>query len=276
MNLSFENKVRLGQFDDIHNFKLKEASGAAGGIDKLRSQIKKAISAIEKAQSTVLDAADELDELMIQATAMGGFVANTIPLHIKNHIAKLTEIADKQLGDITTGTNASSLQKIEELINNTPLGKFDTGDAETRRKQISMQPNLLNGPQSQITESQLNESSLEDVYRNFLKHQAENLDYDDNSLNFDKLKESQVLGQQFESDMMESVNIKLAKPIQTKKITEKLRAAADDNIFEQFDEDSHLTEGSLSFDKIKAFGGPDGMPLNFGALNTGINMVDNT
>jgi hypothetical protein len=248
---------------------LKEA-GAGGGVDKLRSQIKKAISSIEKAQSAVLDAADELDELMVQATAMGGFVTGTIPPHIKQHIANLTQIADKQLGDIATGESSSSLKKIEELINNTPLGKFDNGDAESRRQQISLQPNISQGAQSQISES------LEDVYRNILKKQASEFEYDTTELKFDALKESNIFGKKYEEDMMDSVNMKLAKPIQTKKIQESLRVAADDNMFEQFEENEHLTEGKLDFSNIRAFAGRDGVPINFGDLRQGINMVDNT
>jgi hypothetical protein len=248
---------------------LREA-GAGGGVDKLRGQIKKSISAIEKAQSAILDAADELDDLLVQATAMGGFVANTIPSHIKMHIAKLTEIADKQLGEVSTGENQSSLKKIEELINNTPLGKFDSGDAETRRQQIAMQPNLTNGPQSQIAES------LEDVYRNFLNKQATSVEYDANELRFDSLKESQLFGQKYEEDLMSALNMKMAKPIASKKITERLRVAADDNIFEQFDNNEHLTEGKLDFNNIRAFGGTDGIPLKFNNLSEGGNMVDKT
>jgi hypothetical protein len=256
--------------NEYEKLKRLAEAGSAGGVDKLRSQIKKSISAIEKAQSAILDAADELDELMVQATAMGGFVAGTIPPHIKQHIAKLTEIADKQLGEVSTGESQSSLKKIEELINNTPLGKFDTGDAETRRQQISMQPNLTNGPQSQINES------LEDVYRNFLKKQSEDVEYNENELKFDALKESEIFGHRYEEDMMSAVNMKLAKPIATKHITEQLRAAADDNIFEQFDENEHLTEGTLNFSNLRAFGGRDGIPIKFGDLRQGINMVDNT
>jgi hypothetical protein len=312
---------------------LREA-GAGGGVDKLRAAIKKAQSSIEKAQSAVLDAADELDELLVQSTAMGGFVATTLPSHVKMHIATLTGIAEKELGDITNGDNQSSLKKIEELINNTPLGKFDSGDAESRRQQISMQPNLTQGPQSSISQKRESEDwkgasnfirgqalyngdvnddeisesdfqklekddpaeaqklwksgrkirvkeseSLEDFYRNILRESAKNVDYDETSLSFDALKESDVFGQHFEEDMMDSVNMKIAKPIQSKRITEQMRAAVDDQMFEQFDgeQGEQLVEGKLDFNRLRPFAGKDGMPLSFSSLREGeINMVDNT
>jgi hypothetical protein len=244
--------------------------GPSGNIDKLYSQIQKAASAIEKAQSAVLDAADEMDAILVESQAIGGKIAEIVPSHIKVHIAKLTEIADTQLGPIAKGDSQSSLDKLEELIGSIPYREIRPPTAQDRRQGISLQPNVSQGPQSAIQE----QASLEEFYRRGLREEAEGYEYDDGSLSFDKLKESNIFGTKLEDDMMSSVNMKLAKPISVAQVRERTRVAADDVMFE--DQEELEESGPLDFSRIRAFGGSDGIPMKFSALREGGTMVDNT
>jgi hypothetical protein len=250
--------------------KLYEA-GTGSNVDKVDSQLNKAISAIQKAQSAVLDAADAMDAVMVDAISCGGRVAELIPPHIKQHIAKLTDIADQQLGAISDGDSQSSLNKLKDVIGNIPYRDLRQPSAEDRRSGIAMQPNLTAGPQSQISEN-----SLESFYRNSLKEEVNNYEYNDNSLNFNKIRESNFLGQKLDGDMMAGINKKLvekAPPQERQRVTERLRAAADDVMFEDVDMDQ-LQEGTLDFSRMKAFGGNDGMPLRFNDLSEGGHCVN--
>jgi len=243
--------------------RLNEA--ATGNIDKLYGQISKASSAIQKAQSALMDAADEMDAILVEAMAIGGKVAEIVPSHVKTHIAKLTEIADGQLGPIIEGDSQSALNKLQDLIGSIPYRDIRPQSAEERRGTLSMQPNLAAGPQSAVARE-----SLEDFYRSIL--QKDTRSYNDNSLSFDKLRESEVYGHQYETDMMDAVNMRMAAPLQTKQIREQARASAEDAMFEDTDLEQ-LTEGRLDFSSIKAFGGNDGMPIKFDALGSGSHIV---
>lgn len=239
-----------------------------GDPKKLLDQIRKGSSAVEKAADAVLAAADELDGIMATATVIGGTIGNVLPSHVKKQIAALTDLADQLTNISKSDSDQSALNKLEELVKNTPLGDYLPPSPAENRANISRQPNLAAGPQSQIAAKE----SFEEFYQNYLR-EAEVEDVGDN-LSFKQLAESSIFGQKYEEDMMDAVNMKLAKPLAAKKVTERLRAAADDEMFEDIEQ---LQEGELDFTKIKAFGGNDGIPLSsFSTIREGINMVDNT
>jgi len=248
--------------------KLTEA-GNTGNIDKLYDSIEKIISTVNKAQNALLDVADELTELILSANQIGGRVAQIVPSHLKPHIAQITKMAETDLQEMMEGGSPSSLKNLKELIGNIPYRDLKPQNTTDVRAQISLQPNLAAGPQSAIQES-----NLEEYYQNTLKEQAQNYKYNDTILSFDKLKESDIFGMKYEEDMMSKVNMRLAKPIDTKVLREKVRTRIDQDIFEDTEE---LQENSrLDFNNLRAFGGSDGMNISFGALREGLNMVDNT
>lgn len=244
MNLEFENKIRLGQ----RKQQLREAgTSTKGNIDKLDTLITKAKSSIEKAQSACLDAADDMDAIMIEAVAIGGKIAQIIPSHVKTHIAKLTQIADQELGGISDSESQSSLNKLQDFIGNIPYNEIRPKSASERRDQISMQPNLSAGPQSQISENM----SLEEAYKTILMQETEEV-YDDQSLNFNALKESQIFGQTLDAESINSI-VRSSEKIIVPKMRESLRnqVAANDDSFEEQEE---LQEsGPLDFSKLRSF-----------------------
>jgi hypothetical protein len=246
--------------------KINEA--AVGNIDKLYSQIDKAVSSVSKAQNTLLDVADELTDLLLSANQIGGKVAQIIPSHLKPQIAAVTKMAETDLQSMIEGDGASSLKNLKDLLGNIPYRDLKPQDTTDVRSQISLQPNLAAGPQTAIHEN------LEEFYQESLREQAEKYEYPESVLNFDKLKESDIFGMKYEEDMLERAKMKLAKPIDTKVLREKIRTRVDEDIFE--DQEELEEQGPLDFNNLRAFGGSDGIPISFGALREGINMVDNT
>ena len=272
--------------------RLNEA-GPKGSIDAVDSQLTKAMASVQKAQDAVLDAADELDAVMVNSVAVGGKIAQIIPSHIKVHIAKLTDIADKQLGsilaredneeqDLRLRENVSTLGELQNFLDSIPYGDIKPETPKERRDKISLSPNLSDGPQSQVADKsppppKAEEAlSLEDYYRSSLKEDAHQA-YSDNSFSFNKLRESEIFGHKYETDMMDAVNIKMAAPLQVKQVREQLRAAADEVMFEDVDEADRskekLKEGSILSGMLRAFGGNDGMPLKFDSLSSGGHIV---
>jgi hypothetical protein len=249
---------------------LREGQGST--VDKVDQQLNKAISAIQKAQSAVLDAADAMDAVMVDAVACGGKVAELVPSHLKMHIAKLTDIADTQLGGISEGDNQSSLNKLKDLIGNIPYRDLRQPSAEDRRAQMATQPNLTAGPQSQIKAQE----SLEEFYRDVLKEDARNYQYEDKVFSFNVLKESGMFGEVLDSDVMNQFQKKpgevIAK-VDRSKLQEKMRVSAEDAMFEDKDLDELQESGPLNFNNISAFGGSDGMPLKFDSLSDGGHIV---
>jgi len=249
--------------------KINEA--AVGNIDKLYSEIDKIVSTVHKAQNSLLDVADELTDLVLSANQIGGKIAQIVPSHLMPHISLITKMAEKDLTDIAEGQTPSSLKNLKDLIGNIPYRDLKPQDTTDVRSKISMAPNLNAGPQSAIKEE-----TLEEFYKNALKEQVENYKYNETVLDFDKLKESEIFGAQYDEDLMERVSMKLAKPIDTKVLREKIRTRVDQDIFE--DNGEELNEDTpLDFNHLpRGVGDAQGMPMSFGALREGLNMVDNT
>jgi len=237
-------------------------------VKTIYNLFEKANSAIRKAQTAVLDVADVMVELLEASSTPdleGSKIKEILPGHIKKHIADLTNVADKSLGEISEGEGQSSMKKLKELVDNIPIGSLRPQSTETKRQQISTQPNLTGGPQSQISTPQVQES-LEDFYR-YINENS----YDDKNFDFRKLTESNIYGQRLEEDMMAQLKMKQAAPLQTAQIREKVRAAVNDDFFE--DQEQLQESGPLDFSKLRAFGGADGMPMKFDTLSTGGHVI---
>jgi hypothetical protein len=261
---------------------IREAGGSS--IDKVDTQLSKALSAVQKAQSAILDAADAFDDVMVEAIACGGKVAEIVPAHIKMHIANLTKVADTDLGGIVEG-GQSSVTALKDLIGNIPYKDLRQPSSEDRRAQIAAQPNISQGPQSAISE----DLTLEEFYRSKLNEDVNAMEYRGSALSFNNLREAGIFGSKLDGDMMGSLKMSpgvIEKvPLQNRqRIRERMQAAAEDQIFEGSDfedrSNERLQEGSFFNGSLRAFGGADGQPMNInlGGLSEAgsFNMVDKT
>jgi len=261
--------------------KLNEATNVGGAIDKLYANIEKSITQIMKAQDAVLSAATSMDAVLESAKSVGGSLEGQITTHIMNHMNQLTNnIAESELGGIIEGGGQGALKSLLELIESTPIRDVMQQSAAKNVQNVSnmpnMNPNLSGGPQSQISSSYEKEMAqtgedLESFYRRKLQEEAEGFQYDDRTLNFNVLQESNIFGTQFETDMMEGLKMKTVAPIATKQVREKMRVAADDDMRE--DIESLQESGPLDFTKLRPIGGKDGMPLSFNSLREGANLM---
>lgn len=160
---------------DYSDKKLKEASQSVDAIyasfDKCKSQIDKAINA-------VLDVADALEDILVDATAVGGKIEEILPSHLESLISNLTNIAENELEKMKEG-GQTSIESLKNLIGSIPYRDLKPETKEEKIAKISSRPNLTpnlsNGPRS----SALKNESVEE---------------DDKVLNFESLKESGYVG----------------------------------------------------------------------------------
>lgn len=252
--------------------RLNEAG--SGNIDRLYTQVDKAIQAIQKVQDAALKACDSLDSITLEAADIGGSLGQKIPQTIAGMMSILTnQIANQLLKNIIEGDGQNSLKGVKELIENTPYREYGPQPTGAQKvAQIGGMPNvnapdLSQGPQSAIAED------LEGYYRNGLKEDTRH--YNRTGLDFEALRETETFGQTLDGDMMSKIMMKAAAPIQPKHARTVIREAAraNDAMFEETEEEDRseekLAEGSFFNGMIKAFGGKDGMPLSFNTLREG-------
>lgn len=134
MRLNFENQ------------KLNEAIGA----DKLSADITKAQTELERAMDAVTKAAAVMYDIIVDATAIGGKVKEVVPSHVEQSISKLTDIVKNQMAAMLDGDSQGSLKALDELVGNMPSREFRAKTNEEEIAEISMKPNLANGPQSSV------------------------------------------------------------------------------------------------------------------------------
>jgi len=246
-----------------------------GEVQKIESQAEKVENMIKKAQAAILTAGAEmtiLQSLVNKMTDIPDIQRNEG--NMRSHVQSLNNMANTELKNLIDGQGG-----IKHLLDTTGnLPRMQTKEMDPRKLQqdIIGAPNVAQGPQSQIAasyEKEMRQSggSLEDYYRNILREESEQ-EYNGNNLNFNALRESSFLGQQLEGDMLNTLKMKIAEPIQSKKILPKLREAANDAMFEDTDMEK-LSEGVLDFSNLRAFGGSDGMPLKFNSLSSGGHIV---
>ena len=126
--------------------KLNEAIGA----DKLSADITKAQTELERAMDAVTKAAAVMYDIIVDATAIGGKVKELVPSHVEQSISKLTDIVKNQMSAMLDGDSQGSLKALDELVGNMPSREFRAKSNEEEIAEISMKPNLSNGPQSSI------------------------------------------------------------------------------------------------------------------------------
>lgn len=246
---------------------LQEAT-SVGNIDRLYSEIDKVKSSIVKAQNSLLDVADELTNLILFSSQIGGKVSQIVPAYLKPHIAMISKLAQTDLQEISEGQSQSSLTSLKDLLGSIPYRDLKPQDTSDVRNQISLQPNLANGPQTAIKEN----LSVEEFYANATQEFSK-LKENESFLNFSNLKESEEIGSQYDDSYAKFFEKQEIVPAQ---IRQRLREKVDSEVFEQKSYNSLQERGPLDFSTLKAFGGSDGMPVTFGALNDSINMVDRT
>lgn len=125
--------------------KLNEAIGA----DKLQADITKAQTELERAMDAVTKAASVMYDIIVDATAIGGKIKEVVPAHVEQNISKLTDIVKNQMAGMLDGQQGS-LKALDELIGNMPSREFRQKSNEEEIAEISMKPNLANGPQSSV------------------------------------------------------------------------------------------------------------------------------
>lgn len=169
---------KLTESTDYSGKRMREASQTVDAIytsfDKCKSQLDKAINA-------VLDVADSLEDILVDATAVGGKIEEIIPSHIESLISKLTSIAENELQTMKEG-GQSSIESLKDLIGSIPYRDLKPETKEEKIAKISMRPNLSNGPQSA-------------ALRREPAQQNESASNASRVLNFESLREADGLGE---------------------------------------------------------------------------------
>ena len=234
--------------------KLDEANGS---VDKLYSTFDRAIDSVEKVISAILDSCDIMDDIMLESIALGGKIAEIIPSNVKTLMNTMANIANGELKNVIEG-GQSSLKSLKDVVGNMPYRDIQPQTKSERREEIMAQPNLMDGPQSQIVHE-----SLEDFYKGSLMAQAKGNHYTESSLNFDKLTESEILGQgDMESFFTRGEIVSLVKP-DVNKITEAMRKPLEERSASLVE---NYTGDTLKFSQLTSIGGFDGLPTDFSTL----------
>ena len=148
---------------------------ASGSVDKIRTLL-------QKAADQITTACDTLDAALVEATGVGGKLAQLIPPHVQTQIEKLTAIVE--------GEDQSALLKLDDLIMSLPYRDIAPTTASDRREKrqsqsIDLNPNTGSGPQTAVKESILS------MYR---KKEPE---YKSKGLDFGAIRESQTFSSDF-------------------------------------------------------------------------------
>lgn len=123
---------------------------AAGNVDKLYASFDKARSTIEKAVNAVLDIADVMEDILVEATAIGGKIEEIVPSHIESIIANVTQLAENQLQSLIDGNSQSSIESLKDMVGSIPYRDLKPETKEEKIAKISMRPNLSQGPRSSV------------------------------------------------------------------------------------------------------------------------------
>jgi hypothetical protein len=219
-------------------------AGGNGNVDRLRTMI-------QKAQEQLLDAADTLDAAMVEASGVGGKIAQIIPPHVQAQIDKITSIID--------GEDQSALTTLDELILNMPYRDLAPQSPSDRRAasnaRINVQPNTAAGPQTAVKESILN------------SYRREERDYEGNGLSWNKLNESS----QFSHDSNDEFGLSAftEKPINTFQARQRIRETIESDDNEDLDHLEESMDGRGHFDwkaMGSAIGSIDARSMDFSSL----------
>lgn len=234
----------------------KRLHEASGNVDKLYATLDKAKSMVEKAVNAVLDAAEVMDDVLVEATAIGGKVADIIPGHVESIMATLTDVAENKLQALVEGNGQSSLENLKDLVGSIPYRELRPETKEEKIGRITMRPDLSNGPRSAV-----------------LQQQQESVK--NNVLSFEALRESEDFGQNLNDgyDDFRELNAGLAgngpsyvSPIEKMDFFDKNERTVDDSALTS-DDPLEGADGQLSMDNIDIPRVSDG--LSFDCIGTG-------
>lgn len=245
------------------------------GADKLQADITKAQTELERAMDAVTKAASVMYDIIVDATAIGGKVKEVVPSHVEQNISKLTDIVKNQMAGILDGDSQSSLKALDELVGNMPSREFRQKSNEEEIEEISLKPNLANGPQSSVLNNNNNNNSSGD-------NLAEALLGKQNNLDMSHLREA--LGDAYDdiynedTDGMDELTMGLSddgtndyiSPIEKMDFIEKGDHLVDDSLIADEPEDGVLSMDSINIPKSDGLvydalegGGDDNMMAEF-------------
>lgn len=244
------------------------------GADKLQADITKAQTELERAMDAVTKAASVMYDIIVDATAIGGKVKEVVPSHVEQNISKLTDIVKNQMAGILDGDSQSSLKALDELVGNMPSREFRQKSNEEEIEEISLKPNLANGPQSSVLNNNNNNSSGDNLAEALLGKQ--------NNLDMSHLREA--LGDTYDdiynedTDGMDELTMGLSddgtndyiSPIEKMDFIEKGDHLVDDSLIADEPEDGVLSMDSINIPKSDGLvydalegGGDDNMMTEF-------------
>lgn len=175
----FENDGN--KLNESTNYSSRRVREASQSVDAIYTSFDKCKSQLDKAINAVLDVADSLEDILVDATAVGGKIEEIIPSHIESLISKLTSIAENELQTMKEG-DQSSIESLKDLIGSIPYRDLKPETKEEKIAKISMRPNLSNGPQSAALKREP-------------AQQNESVDKASRVLNFESLREADGLGE---------------------------------------------------------------------------------
>lgn len=244
------------------------------GADKLQADITKAQTELERAMDAVTKAASVMYDIIVDATAIGGKVKEVVPSHVEQNISKLTDIVKNQMAGMLDGDSQSSLKALDELVGNMPSREFRQKSNEEEIEEISLKPNLANGPQSSVLNNNNNNSSGDNLAEALLGKQ--------NNLDMSHLREA--LGDAYDgiyddgTDGMDELTMGLSddgtndyiSPIEKMDFIEKGDHLVDDSLIADEPEDGVLSMDSINIPKSDGLvydalegGGDDNMMAEF-------------
>lgn len=235
---------------------------ASGNVDKLYATLDKAKSMVEKAVNAVLDAAEVMDDVLVEATAIGGKVADIIPGHVESIMATLTDVAEHKLQALVEGNGQSSLESLKDLVGSIPYRDLRPETKEEKIGRITMRPDLSNGPRSAV------------LGGGEPQQPAMHESVESNVLSFEALRESEEFGQDLndEYDDFRELNAGLAgngpsyvSPIEKMNFFDKSERLVDDSALS--DDPLEGADGELSMDNINIPRMSDG--ISFDCIGAG-------
>lgn len=244
------------------------------GADKLQADITKAQTELERAMDAVTKAASVMYDIIVDATAIGGKVKEVVPSHVEQNISKLTDIVKNQMAGMLDGDSQSSLKALDELVGNMPSREFRQKSNEEEIEEISLKPNLANGPQSSVLNNNNNNGGGDNLAEALLGKQ--------NNLDMSHLREA--LGDAYDgiyddgTDGMDELTMGLSddgtndyiSPIEKMDFIEKGDHLVDDSLIADEPEDGVLSMDSINIPKSDGLvydalegGGDDNMMAEF-------------
>lgn len=244
-----------GKLEESTSYSSRRVREASQTVDAIYTSFDKCKSQLDKAINAVLDVADSLEDILVDATAVGGKIEEIIPSHIESLISKLTSIAENELQTMKEG-GQSSIESLKDLIGSIPYRDLKPETKEEKIAKISMRPNLSNGPQSA-------------ALRREPAQQNESVDRASRVLNFESLREADGLSEDPNAgyvDDFRELNAGLAgatgqlyvPPIETAQALNGvdlvngsgIAAAADDNDLQSMSLGDALKSDGLKYDLV--------------------------